>query len=180
MPQKTPRHHVQRTHHQRRGPKQNSASHWTPRRPPDHSQTPKTEMVRPHNKINRACQDGHARYSPRRGKTRQTEKDMGRQYPGMDGLDIGRRHEESGETRGVEGAGCQVICGAPTVHCDYGIGKARQGVTLIKKFNRYFVVLVKYIYFRLTSLEFTHTVDIPLSCLWFSITYPTLNNICVI
>ena len=41
---------------------------------------------------------------------------MGRQHPGIDGLDTGRRHEESGETRGVEGAGCQVICGAPTVH----------------------------------------------------------------
>ena len=38
---------------------------------------------------------------------------MGRQHPGMDGLDTGRRHEESGETRGMEGAGCQVICGAP-------------------------------------------------------------------
>ena len=51
-----------------------------------------------------------------REKTRQTEKGFGRQHPGMDGLDTGRRHEESGETRGVEGAGCQVICGAPTVH----------------------------------------------------------------
>ena len=39
MPPKTPRHHLQRPHLQRRGPKQNSASHWTPRRPPDHSQT---------------------------------------------------------------------------------------------------------------------------------------------
>ena len=41
---------------------------------------------------------------------------MRRQHPGMDGLDTGRRHEESGETRGVEEAGCQVICGAPMVH----------------------------------------------------------------
>ena len=112
----TVRIHPSSSHHQRRGPKQNSSSHWTPRRPPDHSQTTKTEMVRPHNKINRACQDGHARYSPRREKTRQAEKEMGRQHPGMDGLDTGRRHEESRETRGVEGAGCQVICGAPTVH----------------------------------------------------------------
>ena len=32
---------------------------------------------------------------------------MGRQHPGMYGLDTGCRHEESGETRGVEGAGCQ-------------------------------------------------------------------------
>ena len=40
---------------------------------------------------------------------------MERQHPGMDGLETERRHEESGETRGVEGAGCQDICGAPTV-----------------------------------------------------------------
>ena len=40
---------------------------------------------------------------------------------GMDGLDTGRRHEESGETRRMEGAGCKVICGAPTVQRDYGI-----------------------------------------------------------
>ena len=82
----------------------------------DHSQTTQTEMVRAHNKIIRACQDNHARNSPRREKMRQTEKKMGRQHPGMDGLNTGRRHEESGETRGVEGACCQVICGAPTVH----------------------------------------------------------------
>ena len=40
----------------------------------------------------------------------------GKTTSGIDGLDTGRRHEESRETRGVEGAGCQVICGAPTVH----------------------------------------------------------------
>ena len=40
MPQKTPRHHLQRPHLERRRPKQNSANLWTPRRrPPDHSQT---------------------------------------------------------------------------------------------------------------------------------------------
>ena len=50
------------------------------------------------------------------GRRRGRQKEMGRQHPGMDGLDNGCRHEESGETRGVEGAGCQVICGAPTVH----------------------------------------------------------------
>ena len=61
-------------------------------------------------------QERRARYSPRREKTRQTEKEMGRQHPGMVGLDTKRRHEESRETRGVEGAGCQDICGAPTVH----------------------------------------------------------------
>ena len=73
-------------------------------------------MIRAHNKLIRACQDNHARHSPRREKTRQTEKEMGKQHSGMDGLDTGCRHEESGETRRMEGAGCKVICGAPTVH----------------------------------------------------------------
>ena len=45
MPQKIPRHHLQRPHLQRRGAKQNSASHWAPRRPLDHSKTTQTEMV---------------------------------------------------------------------------------------------------------------------------------------
>ena len=39
MPQKAPRHHLQRPHLQRRGAKQNSASHWAPRRPLDHNKT---------------------------------------------------------------------------------------------------------------------------------------------
>ena len=43
MPQKAPRHHLQRPHLKRRGAKQNSASHWAPRRPLDHSKTTHTE-----------------------------------------------------------------------------------------------------------------------------------------
>ena len=74
--------------------KQNSASHWAPRRPLDHSKTTQTEMIRAHNKIFRACQDNPAGHSARREKTRQTEKEMGGQHPGMDGHDTGRRHEE--------------------------------------------------------------------------------------
>ena len=94
MPQKAPRHHLQRPHLQRRGAKQNSANHWTSRRPLDYSKTTQTEMVRAHNKIFRACQDNPAGHSARREKTRQTEKEMGGQHPGMGGHDTGRRHEE--------------------------------------------------------------------------------------
>ena len=94
MPQKAPRHHLQRPHLQRRGAKQNSAGHWAPRRLLDHSKTLQTEMVRARNKIFRACQDNHAGHSARREKTRQTEKEMGGQHPGMDGHDTGPRHEE--------------------------------------------------------------------------------------
>ena len=82
------------TYLQRRGAKQNSASHWAPRRPLDHSKKTQTEMVRARNKIFRACQDNPAGHSARREKTRQTEKEMGGQHPGMDGQDTGRRHEE--------------------------------------------------------------------------------------
>ena len=71
-----------------------------------------TQMVRTRNKIFMACQDNTAG----REKERQAEKEMGGQYPVMDWHDAGRRHEEGREARGMEGAGCQVICGAPMVH----------------------------------------------------------------
>ena len=93
MPQKAPRHHLLRPHIQRRGAKQNSASHWAPRRPLDHSKATQTEMVRARN-MYRACQDNPAEHSARREKKRQTKKDMGGQHPGMDWHDAGRRHEE--------------------------------------------------------------------------------------
>ena len=83
-------------------------------------------MVRAHNEIFGACQDNPAGHSARRAKERQTEKEMGGQHPGMDGHEAGRHHEEDGEARGMEAAGCQVICGAPTAHQDYGIGEGRK------------------------------------------------------
>ena len=46
-------------------------------------------------------------HSARTAKKRQTEKEMGGQHPGMDEHDTGRRHEEDGEARRMEGAGCQ-------------------------------------------------------------------------
>ena len=94
MPQKAPRHHLQRPRLHRGGAKQNSASHWAPRRPLGHNKATQTEMVRARNKIYRACQDNPAGHSARREKKRQTEKEMGRQHPGMDCHDAGCRHEE--------------------------------------------------------------------------------------
>ncbi|KAK2193587.1 hypothetical protein NP493_11g04006 [Ridgeia piscesae] len=46
MPQKALRHNLQRPHLQQRGAKQNSASHWAPRRPLDHSKATQTEWYR--------------------------------------------------------------------------------------------------------------------------------------
>ena len=54
-----------------------------------------------------------ARYSERGKKTRQTEKEAGRQHQGMDrpGVQV---PEGSGEQRKMEETGCEVICGART------------------------------------------------------------------
>ena len=40
---------------------------------------------------------------------------MGGQHHRVDRLKAERRPEKVGESRGMEGIGCQVICGAPTV-----------------------------------------------------------------
>ena len=50
-----------------------------------------------------------------REEGRQAEKKMGGQHHSVDRLEAERRPEKIGESRGMEGTGCQVICGAPTV-----------------------------------------------------------------
>ena len=40
---------------------------------------------------------------------------MGGQHHRVDRLEAARRPEKVGESRGMEGIGCQVICGAATV-----------------------------------------------------------------
>ena len=62
-------------------------------------------MVRAGNKIYKASQDNPAGHSTKKEKERHTEKEIGGQNPGM------------------EGAGCQVNCGAPMVHQTTGYVK---------------------------------------------------------
>ena len=47
-------------------------------------------------------------------KTRQTEKEVGRQHQGMDRLGVCQVPEGSGRHRKMEETGCEVICDAPT------------------------------------------------------------------
>ena len=61
----------------------------------------------------RSGQNHLARYSERR-KTRQTEKEVGRQHQGMDKPGVLQVPEGSGEQRKIEETGCEIICGAPT------------------------------------------------------------------
>ena len=89
MPQKAPRHHLQGPYLQRSRAKQNSASHWAPRRPLNYSKATQIEMIRAHNTIFRACQDNHAGLNTRREKKRQTEKRWEDNIPEWPGTTLG-------------------------------------------------------------------------------------------
>ena len=47
-------------------------------------------------------------------KTRQTEKEVGRQHQGMDRPGVRQVPKGSGKQRKMEKTGCEIICGAPT------------------------------------------------------------------
>ena len=89
---------------------QDPAGNWTTQRPPE----TQTEVVRTCPQFNRSGQNHLARHSERGKQTRQTEKEVGRQYQGMDRPGVRQVPEGSGDQRKMEETGCQVICGAPT------------------------------------------------------------------
>ena len=55
-----------------------------------------------------------AKHCERGKKTRQTEKEVGRQHQGMDRPGVHKVPVGIGEQRKMEETGCEVICGAPT------------------------------------------------------------------
>ena len=62
----------------------------------------------------RSGQNHLARHSERSKKTRQTEKEVGRQHQGIDWPRVQQVPEGSGELGKMEETGCKIICGAPT------------------------------------------------------------------
>ena len=62
----------------------------------------------------RSGQNHLARHSERGKKTKQTEKEVGRQHQGMDRPGVCQVPEGGGGQRKMEETGCEVICGAPT------------------------------------------------------------------
>ena len=60
----------------------------------------------------RSGQNNLARQSER-GKTKQTEEEVGKQHQGMDRPGVHRVPEGSGEQGKVEETGCEIIFGAP-------------------------------------------------------------------
>ena len=85
------------------------------RRPPDHRKKTQTAVVWSCLPFIGCSQNHLARHSERGRKTRQTEKEMGRQHQGMDRPAwVCQVPEGGGEQRETEETGSEVICGAPT------------------------------------------------------------------
>ena len=62
-----------------------------------------------------ACQNHLARHSERGKKTRQTEKEVGRQHQGMDRTGVRQVPEGGGEQGKTEKTGCEIFFGAPMI-----------------------------------------------------------------
>ena len=103
-----------------------SACNRTTRRPPDHRKETQIEVVCICLSFIRSGQNHLARHSERGKKTRQTEKEVGRQHQGMDRPGVRQVPEGGGEQRKMEVTGCEVICGAPTTPAVKGTVKAKK------------------------------------------------------
>ena len=83
-------------------------------RPPDHRKETQIEVVRTCLPFIRPGRNHLAKHDERGKKTRQTEKEIGRQQQGMDRPGVRQVPEVSGEQGKMEETGCEIICGAPT------------------------------------------------------------------
>ena len=77
----------------------------------------------------RTGQNQLAKHSEKGKKTRQTEKEEGRQHPGMDRPAIRQVPEGKAERIKSEETGCEVICGAPTAPAVKGQLKVKVAVS---------------------------------------------------
>ena len=105
LPQDTT-HLKQRPCYQRGSLCQDTAGSRITRRPADHRNETKTEVVRTSLPFFRSGQNHLARHSEREKKTRLTEKEVGKEYQGMDRPDVRQVPEGSGEQRKMEETGC--------------------------------------------------------------------------
>ena len=111
---KIPRISYKRPCYQRRSPCQDIAGNRTTRTLPDHRKEMQTAVVWSCLTFIRSGQNHLARHGERGKKTRQTEKEVGRQHQGMDRPGVRKIPEGSGERGKMEKTGCEIICGAPT------------------------------------------------------------------
>ena len=97
----------------RGSPCQDPAGNRTTWWPQDHLKETQTAVVWTCLPFIRSGQNHLARHSERGKKTRQSEKEVGRQHQGMDRLGVRKVPEGSGEQGKVEETGCKIICVAP-------------------------------------------------------------------
>ena len=105
---------IQRLCYQRGSPCQDLAGNQTTQRPPDHRKEMQTAVVWSCLPFIRSGQDHLARHSERGKKTRQTEKEVGRQHQGMDRPGVCQVPEGSGEQGKMGETGCKIMCGVLT------------------------------------------------------------------
>ena len=104
---------IQRPRYRQGSPCQDQAGDRTTRRLPDHREQMQTVVVWSCLPFIRAGQNHLARHSERGKKTRQTEKEVGRQHQGMNRPGVRQVPEGNWEQRAMEQTGCEIICGAP-------------------------------------------------------------------
>ena len=105
-------HLIQRPCYQSGSSCQDPAGNRTTQRP-DHHKEMQTAVVWSCLLFIRSGQNHFARHSEREKKTRQTEKEVGRQHQGMDRPWVCQVPEGSGEQGKMEETGCEIIFGAP-------------------------------------------------------------------
>ena len=88
---------MQRPCYERGSPCQDPAGNWTAQRPPDDRKQMKTAVVWSCLPVIRSSQNHLARHSERGKKTRQREKEVGRQHQGIDRPGVCQVPEGSGE-----------------------------------------------------------------------------------
>ena len=92
----------------------------TTQKAPDYRKEMQTEVVQTCLLFNWSGRNHLARHSGREKKTRQTEKDAGKQHQGMDRPGVCQVQESGGKQRKMEETGCEVICDAPTTSAVMG------------------------------------------------------------
>ena len=106
-------HHTQRPYDQRGRLCQDPAGNRTTRKPPDQGKEMQTAVVWTCLPFVRSGQNYFARHSERAKKTRQTEKEVGRQHQGMTRPGVRQVPEASREHRKMEGTDREVMCVVP-------------------------------------------------------------------
>ena len=132
LPQDTT-HLIQRPCYQRESPCKDPVGSRTTRRPPDHRKETQTKVV-----CTWTClpfiwsgQNHLARHTDGGKKTRQTEKEVGRQHQETNWPGVCKAPKGSGEPREMEETGCEVICGGQTTLTVKGSVKVKMKEALV-------------------------------------------------